>query len=93
MTERERLIELLKEIVIPRAGTYSAEEIADFMIEYGVRLPVLCNDCDFSSLWAGDGIDKQGKCFFLIGENQYVTPDGYCCCGTRRADNEAAEHI
>lgn len=27
MTEKERLIELLKGIVIPRAETYSAEEI------------------------------------------------------------------
>ena len=33
--------------------------------------------------------DKIGKCVFLIGENQYVVPDGYCYLGERKegADN------
>lgn len=33
--------------------------------------------------------DKIGKCVFLIGEHQYVVPDGYCYLGERKegADN------
>ena len=32
--------------------------------------------------------DKIGKCVFLIGEHQYVVPDGYCYLGER---NEGAD--
>ena len=28
--------------------------------------------------------DKIGKCVFLIGEHQYVVPDGYCYFGERK---------
>ena len=28
--------------------------------------------------------DKIGKCVFLIGEHQYVVPDGYCYLGERK---------
>lgn len=33
--------------------------------------------------------DNAGKCVFLIGEHQYVVPDGYCYLGERKegADN------
>lgn len=33
--------------------------------------------------------DNTGKCVFLIGEHQYVVPDGYCYLGERKegADN------
>ena len=88
MTEREKLIELLYSIRDRRdiIDDEYIDDIADELLANGVRLQVLCKDCDFSSLWAGDGIDKQGKCFFLIGENQYVIPDHYCSCGTRRED-------
>ena len=34
--------------------------------------------------------DNTGKCVFLIGEHQYVVPDGYCYLGERKegAENE-----
>ena len=28
--------------------------------------------------------DKIGKCVFLIGDHQYVVPDGYCYLGERK---------
>ena len=33
--------------------------------------------------------DNTGKCVFLIGEHQYVVPDGYCYLGEQKegADN------
>lgn len=32
--------------------------------------------------------DKIGKCVFLIGEHQYVVPDGYCYLGERKEGAE-----
>lgn len=36
MNQQEKLIELLETIVLPRKELYSACEIADFMLDYGV---------------------------------------------------------
>lgn len=36
MTQREKLIDLLETIVLPRKEIYSVAEIADFMIDFGV---------------------------------------------------------
>ncbi len=80
-------MELLKEIVIPRAGTYSAEEIADFMIEYGVRLPVTCGECEHYRAERKD--DKYGVCRYwqYYTEAPEVCADDFCRHGERRADN------
>ena len=32
--------------------------------------------------------DKIGKFVFLIGEHQYVVPDGYCYLGERKEGDE-----
>lgn len=32
--------------------------------------------------------DKIGKCVFLIGEHQYVVPDGYCYLGERKEGDD-----
>ena len=32
--------------------------------------------------------DNTGKCVFLIGEHQYVVPDGYCYLGERKEGAE-----
>ena len=46
---------------------------------------VRCRDCFYYT----HVNDKIGKCVFLIGEHQYVVPDGYCYLGERKggADN------
>ena len=41
---------------------------------------VRCRDCFYYT----PVNDKIGKCVFLIGENQYVVPDGYCYLGERK---------
>lgn len=38
---------------------------------------VRCRDC----LYYTPVDDNTGKCAFLIGEHQYVVPDGYCYLG------------
>ena len=41
---------------------------------------VRCRDCFYYT----PVDDKIGKCVFLIGEHQYVVPDGYCYLGERK---------
>lgn len=48
MTQREKLIDLLETIVLPRKEIYSVAEIADFMIDFGViALPCKVGDTVF----------------------------------------------
>lgn len=41
---------------------------------------VRCRDCFYYT----PVDDNTGKCVFLIGENQYAVPDGYCYLGERK---------
>ena len=41
---------------------------------------IRCRDCFYYT----PVNDKIGKCVFLIGEHQYVVPDGYCYLGERK---------
>ena len=41
---------------------------------------VRCKDCFYFTPVE----DNFGKCVFLIGEHQYVVPDGYCYLGERK---------
>lgn len=45
---------------------------------------VRCKDCVCAYLWMNDGTRKIGKCAFLIGDNQYVSADGFCNLGERK---------
>lgn len=45
---------------------------------------VRCRDCFYYK----PVNDKIGKCVFLIGEHQYVVPDGYCYLGERKEGAE-----
>ena len=45
---------------------------------------VRCRDCFYYTTVN----DKIGKCVFLIGEHQYVVPDGYCYLGERKEGAE-----
>lgn len=86
MTEREKLIEMLMQSRI-YLSREEAEAIADDICFGGVKLPVHCEDCEYSRLWTDYGTGKRGKCAFLIGYNQYVPDRGYCWLGEGRADN------
>ena len=61
-----------------------ADEIEDAPTIDAVPV-VRCRDCFYYT----PVNDKIGKCVFLIGEHQYVVPDGYCYLGERKegADN------
>lgn len=45
---------------------------------------VRCRDCFYYT----PVNDKIGKCVFLIGEQQYVVPDGYCYLGERKEGDD-----
>lgn len=98
MTEKEKLMELLDNIVgFP--ATVLPGEAADYLIESGVRIPVLCGECKHWRQKTGQGIFSfklpEGEC----RNDRYLTPwqdsrpitpeDHYCADGERRADNEA----
>lgn len=56
-----------------------ADEIEDAPTIDAVPV-VRCRDCFYYT----PVNDKIGKCVFLIGEHQYVVPDGYCYLGERK---------
>lgn len=48
---------------------------------------VRCKDCMFSREWKKhDHLVIAGRCAFLIGENQYVVPDGYCNLAMKKVE-------
>ena len=56
-----------------------ADEIEDAPTIDAVPV-VRCRDCFYYT----PVNDEIGKCVFLIGEHQYVVPDGYCYLGERK---------
>lgn len=69
MTQKEKLIELLETIVLPRKEIYNVAEIADFMIDFGVVvLPCKVGDTAYRVWYA--------PCH--LGETY---PDGIGCDG------------
>ena len=62
---------------------YSELDVANLLLHFptvdAVEV-VRCLDCVYYT-----PVDKNtGKCAFLIGEHQYVVPDGYCYLGERK---------
>lgn len=62
---------------------YSEVDVANILLHSPTvdAVPVVrCRDCFYYT----PVDDNTGKCVFLIGENQYVVPDGYCYLGERK---------
>lgn len=80
MTEKEKLMELLDNIVgFP--ATVLPSEAADYLLASGVRIPVRCKDCQY--------MEKREHGRFCIVWYKYNGhgDSGWCCYGERRADN------
>lgn len=45
MTERERLLAILNIPIYPHEGVDPVEALADFLLDYGVKVPVMCKEC------------------------------------------------
>lgn len=78
MTERERLIELLKNVQLPRKAKNPYASLADYLLANGVTIPVRCEECKY--LYDNDG-------FFICDYSNHGTSlNGYCHNGERRAE-------
>lgn len=102
MEQREKLIELLsqfRECLFDEeidcndcdykdVGECVNTRLADYLLANGVVLPCRCEDCECGYNWMNDGTRKIGKCAFLIGDNQYVSADGFCNFGVRKGGEE-----
>lgn len=77
MTEKEKLMELLDNIVgFP--ATVLLSEAADYLIESGVRIPVRCDDCKHED----DDVMCPIYSWWMEDKDSF-----FCAFGERRADN------
>ena len=81
MTDRERLLKILNVPIHPHENVDLLEAVADFLLDNGVRLPVLCKDCKHISavLYCGNYLCNRK----MIG---IVRPNDFCSLGERRTD-------
>ena len=90
LIDRDRMLLDIKSSCWPQSMEYSlALRIVERLLRAApavdAEVVVRCQDC----LGYTPVDDNTGKCVFLIGEHQYVVPDGYCYLGERKegADN------
>lgn len=86
MTEKEKLMELLDNIVgFP--ATVLPSEAADYLIESGVRIPVRCKDCVCAEKFPYE--ENVFKCTHpQLDKSEYgVYGEDYCSYGERREEN------
>lgn len=83
MTEREKLIEILKVPIYPHEQADPAEVVADYLLDNDVVPVVRCKDCKWGTTPYGDEHDGWTECANLCGRP--LMPDGgFCSYGERR---------
>ena len=82
MTERERLMAILKIPIYPHELADPAEVVADFLLDHGVKIPVLCKDCKWGVLPYGNEHDGWIECTNICGRPLF-RDDGFCYYGER----------
>lgn len=82
MTERERLLKILNVPIFPHENVDPLEAVADYLLDNGVKIPVLCKDCKH---WIGTGFgwgDCTNRRFHLDGHaDPTMGAEEYCCLG------------
>ena len=95
MADKEKLVELLQDVEAKgffrygtdcRAGEVgghemTAEDIADYLMENGVKIPVLCKDCRHRIF---DEVTKEWFCNSWHSGFVYVKPNDFCSYGERK---------
>ena len=81
---REKLIDLISDIV-DFLGWDNIKDLADYLIENGVRIPVRCEECEHR--------DEDGDiCYYhsSFGDDKicYTCPDDYCSYGKPKEKGE-----
>lgn len=83
MTEREKLLEILKVPIYPHEQADPAEAVASYLLDNDVVPVVRCKDCKWGTTPYGDEHDGWTKCTNLCGRP--LMPDGgFCSYGERR---------
>lgn len=84
MTDRERLLAILKIPIYPHECVDPVEAVADFLLDYGVKVPVTCKDCKFfKPIYKGSTARMCFKHFGLTNAKEH----DFCSYGERREPN------
>lgn len=83
MTERERLLAILKIPIYPHELVDPVDAVADFLLDHGVKLPVMCRECRYSYC-NKYCTNEQWK---VDGSAVTIGPDDYCSYGERMESN------
>lgn len=77
---REMLISLLCRFSIKQEWILAVGNLASYLIENGVTIPVRCKDCRNVRVW------KSG--YWCDCNEHYVEENDFCSAGVRRNENE-----
>ena len=84
LIDANRALEIVRDQRIAHPNAYHLTNYATLILQEAPTVDavevVRCRDC----LYYTPVDDNTGKCAFLIGEHQYVVPDGYCYLGERK---------
>ena len=84
LIDANRAMEIVRDQRIAHPNAYHLTNYATLILQEAPTVDavevVRCRDC----LYYTPADDNTGKCAFLIGEHQYVVPDGYCYLGERK---------
>ena len=79
MTDRERLLEILNVPIYPHENVDPLEAVADYLLDNGVKIPVLCKDCtSYKTKGCAAGF---GRC---EAWDQGRMDNNFCHCGERK---------
>ena len=86
LIDANRAMEIVRDQRIAHPNAYHLTNYATLILQEAPTVDavevVRCRDC----LYYTPVDNNTGKCAFLIGEHQYVVPDGYCYLGERKED-------
>ena len=85
MSDRERLLAILKIPIYPHECVDPVEAVADFLLDYGVKVPVMCKECKHY----GKGVPYTAKLLPFRWCKKFcniTNPDDFCSYGEGRND-------
>ena len=89
MTDRERLLQILNVPIYPHENVDPLEAVADYLLDNGVRVPVLCKDCKHYDNSEGICWCHLNSKFYPGGMDWHSFPeDGFCSYGERIDDED-----
>ena len=81
MTDRDRLIEILKVPIYPKIDVDPAEVVADYLLANDFTKVVRCKDCKNYTKWEQASAKWEGKALHCIKFRRKVNPNDFCSYG------------